>query len=151
MYDVGVNELLIYMDVCCLNRPFDNQAQYRIRIESEAVLTILSFCQKGEWTLAASDPIEFELSKLNDIDKLKKIRELYSIAENRLIVTEQVRERSKELQVYGVKFLDSLHLALAEIHRQDVLLTTDDNFIAAAKRYKATIPVINPIVWLMEV
>ena len=139
------------MDVCCLNRPFDNQAQYRIRFESEAILTILSFCQKGEWTLAASDPIEFELSKINDIDKLRKVRELYSIAKNRLTVTEQVRERSKELQVYGIKFFDSLHLALAEIHRQDVLLTTDDSFIATAKKYEAGIPVINPIVWLMGV
>ena len=141
----------IYMDVCCLNRPFDNQVQYRIRIESEAILTILSFCQNNEWSLAASDPIEFEMSKLNDVDKLRKIRDLYSIAKNRLTVTEQVRERSKELQVYGIKFFDSLHLALAEIHRQDVLLTTDDNFIAAAKRCEAGIPVINPIIWLMEV
>ena len=58
----------IYMDVCCLNRPFDNQELYRIRFESEAILTILSFCQKGKWMLAASDPIEFDLSKLNDID-----------------------------------------------------------------------------------
>ena len=29
---------MIYLDVCCLNRPFDDQTQERIRLESEAVL-----------------------------------------------------------------------------------------------------------------
>lgn len=31
----------IYSDVCCLNRPFDNQLQDRIHLEAEAVITIL--------------------------------------------------------------------------------------------------------------
>jgi hypothetical protein len=30
--------LRIYLDACCLNRPFDDQTQERIRLESEAVL-----------------------------------------------------------------------------------------------------------------
>ena len=32
----------VYLDVCCLNRPFDDQTQDRIRLESEAVLLILT-------------------------------------------------------------------------------------------------------------
>ena len=32
----------IYLDVCCLNRPFDDQNQPRIRLESEAILIILA-------------------------------------------------------------------------------------------------------------
>ena len=31
----------IYFDTCCLNRPFDDQTQTRIRLEAEAVLAIL--------------------------------------------------------------------------------------------------------------
>jgi hypothetical protein len=31
----------IYLDTCCLNRPFDDQRQARIRLESEAVTLIL--------------------------------------------------------------------------------------------------------------
>jgi hypothetical protein len=27
-------EFLIYLDVCCLNRPFDDQTQQRIRLEA---------------------------------------------------------------------------------------------------------------------
>lgn len=35
----------IYLDVCCLNRPFDNQSQPRIALETQAILTILSQCE----------------------------------------------------------------------------------------------------------
>jgi predicted nucleic acid-binding protein len=54
------------------------------------------------------------------------------------------------LQRQGIKLLDSLHLALAEEYRQDVLLTTDDVFLAAARRIDTGVPVVNPVVWLME-
>jgi len=37
--------MLVYLDVCCLNRPFDDQSQDRIHLESEAVLLILERCQ----------------------------------------------------------------------------------------------------------
>ena len=39
----------IYMDVCCLNRPFDDQTKAKILIESDAVLAILSKCSAEEW------------------------------------------------------------------------------------------------------
>jgi len=32
--------LKVYLDNCCFNRPFDNQNQVRIRIETEAKLFI---------------------------------------------------------------------------------------------------------------
>jgi hypothetical protein len=41
--------LRIYVDVCCLNRPFDNQTQDRIRLEAEAVILILKRFEVGEW------------------------------------------------------------------------------------------------------
>ena len=31
----------IYLDACCLNRPFDDQSQDRVRLEAEAILLIL--------------------------------------------------------------------------------------------------------------
>ena len=38
----------VNLDACCLNRPFDDQTQIRIYLESEAVLTILYRCEIGE-------------------------------------------------------------------------------------------------------
>ena len=140
----------IYLDVCCLNRPFDDQSQDRIYLEAEAVLTILARCQSGKWTLAGSDVIELELSKLPDPDKLAKVRAVYSLHGLRLTINDKVKARSEELLRLGLKLFDSLHLALAEIYRQDVLLSTDDGFIKAATRFETKIPVKNPVSWLME-
>ena len=58
----------IYMDACCLNRPFDDQSQDRVRIEAEAVLSILDYCASGEWELASSKALDFELAQCPDPD-----------------------------------------------------------------------------------
>jgi len=33
---------VLYLDICCLKRPFDDQAQLRVRLEAEAVLGLLA-------------------------------------------------------------------------------------------------------------
>jgi hypothetical protein len=37
----------ISLDVCCLQRPFDDQSQARVRLESEAVILILAQFERG--------------------------------------------------------------------------------------------------------
>lgn len=44
----------IYLDVCALCCPFDDQTQIRIRLETEAVQLILSHVRSGELALVAS-------------------------------------------------------------------------------------------------
>ncbi|GHV54640.1 hypothetical protein FACS1894206_07850 [Deltaproteobacteria bacterium] len=141
----------IYMDVCCLNRPFDNQTHNRVRREAVAITDILVRCRSGIWTLAASEVIEFELSATRDRDKLSHMRELYSIARNRLVVTEVHKVRARILQEHGLSFFDSLHLALAEASGQDVFLTTDDKLFKQAGTANLDIRVANPVTWFMEV
>lgn len=36
-----IEAMKIYLNVCCLNRPFDDQTQTRIHLEAEAVLSII--------------------------------------------------------------------------------------------------------------
>ena|GEM_PF-6436346 len=52
----------------------------------------------------------------------------------------------EEFQRCGIKVMDSLHLAVAEVHGIDVLLTTDDSFLRATKRVITNIAVANPVV-----
>jgi hypothetical protein len=47
----------IYLDVCCLNRPFDDQTQDRVHLEAEAVILILTHCQAGEWEWISSEAV----------------------------------------------------------------------------------------------
>lgn len=141
----------IYLDVCCLCRPFDDLMQDRVQFESDAVLAIISRCLTGNWELVSSEAIDLELSKLQNRDKIEKVLKLYSVAESRLVLCDRSIRRVEELQLQGIKLYDSLHLALAEVSGVDALLTTDDAFLRMAKKLVSGIVVNNPVDWLMEV
>jgi predicted nucleic acid-binding protein len=140
----------IYLDVCCFNRPFDDFSQTRIRIEAEAILSILARCDYGDWVIAASDVIEWEISKLPDIEKLEKVVALYRRAKEYLPLTDEIKKRAVVLQGKNLKAFDSLHLALAETNGYDVLLTTDDDFLKMAAKIELSIKVANPAFWIMK-
>ena len=70
----------IYMDVCCLGRPFDDLTQSRVYLEAEAVLSIISRCENGEWALLSSGAIDFEISQIPDIEAQEKINTLLFIS-----------------------------------------------------------------------
>jgi len=133
-----------------LNRPFDDQSQDRVRVEAEAILNILEYCQNGDWMLASSKVLDFELAQCPDSVKLVRIRALYAVAQSRLVTTERVKARSREFQQQGISFFDSLHIALAEAHQQDVFLSTDDKLCRAAAAFRLKVRVANPVIWFME-
>jgi len=52
----------IYLDNCCFNRPFDDQSQIRIRLESEAKLYIQEQISNNDIELAWSYILDYENS-----------------------------------------------------------------------------------------
>jgi len=138
------------MDVCCLNRPFDDQTQDRIRIESEVVLTILNRCL-CYWLLVGSEVIDYEISKIPDDERKRRVEILISIAGEKVIVDEDIVRRASELEDIGLRAVDALHVACAE-RSVDVMLTTDDELLKKVKINKniIRIRVENPVRWLME-
>jgi len=91
----------IYMDVCCLNRPFDDQSQERIKLESEAVLMILHRCEICEWVLVGSEVIELEISRIADPSRRTKVEMVYSIAKVRVRIDDDIRNRALEIKNMG--------------------------------------------------
>ena len=147
------NVKLIYLDVCCLNRPFDDQTQERIRLEAEAVLLILARCQSGEWQLLSSEIVDWEISRIPDEERREKVSFLASLAVTEVSVTEKIECRAKELGQLGFKAYDALHLACAEEGKAQVFLTTDDRLLRKAKRYRSLlhVRVESPVFWLTGV
>ncbi|EKQ69195.1 hypothetical protein OsccyDRAFT_1813 [Leptolyngbyaceae cyanobacterium JSC-12] len=145
--------LRIYLDVCCLNRPFDDQSQARIRVETEAVLAILERCETGEWELTISEVVEIEVAQIADPDRRQRIEEAMLMARSRLIVDDMAAQRGEELQNLGFQGFDALHLACVEIGQVDVFLSTDDRLLRRAARYRnsLTVSVDNPAVWLIAI
>lgn len=142
----------IYLDTCCLNRPFDDQTQERIRLESEAVLAVISRIEKGEWDWIGSEVLMDEIEQTPDTQKLSRARLLSGFIKQMVEVGEAEITRSKELQREGFKEFDSLHLACAETAKADVFLSTDDRLLKLAKRVskRLKIRVENPLAWVEE-
>jgi len=141
----------IYMDVCCLGRPFDDLSQDRIYLEAEAVLSIISRCERGDWILISSGTIDFEIAQITDLGVQEQINTLYTSASEHKNVTQELIDRARKFQELNVKHFDSLHMAIAEGANADIFLTTDDKLIKRAQNTDAKIRVTNPVTWLMEV
>jgi predicted nucleic acid-binding protein len=115
----------IYFDVCCLNRPFDDWSQERIRLEGEAVVNIAARLCDRDWHLVNSEAIAAELDKMTDLEKLESVREILNMATIKVGIDDGIKERSQTLENLGFGLYDSFHIACAERATADVLLTTD--------------------------
>ena len=143
----------IYLDVCCLCRPFDDQTQDRIRLESNAILAIIENCKNGKWDLIGSNMIDFEISKIPDEDKKEKVNILLSIVNSKIKVNAAIEKRSIELEKLNFYSYDALYIACAEHMNSDILLTTDDYLLKKAKQNISAfkVKIENPVIWLMEI
>lgn len=143
---------LIYLDVCCLNRPFDDQMQTRIRLESEAILITLNKFKSNEWQLITSNAIEAEISQISNREKLKEIIQILSIATVRILVNEIIEKRTVELNKLGFSAYDAAHIASAEEALADALLTTDDRLLKRYLKYADIIKIriANPLDWITQ-
>ena len=141
------------MDVCCLNRPFDDQTQERVHIESEAVMEILSMVQGKKWTMISSDFIDWEIDRIPEDERRRKVLHLQSLSDARVSKDENLESRQAILEKMGFQPLDAFHIAAAEKAEADVILTTDDSLIKGYKRHKNLIKtrIENPLQFLMEV
>lgn len=142
----------IYLDACCLNRPFDDQAQNRIRLESEAVLIILDRMQNREWEWIGSEVLTAELENTPNIEKRNSLVRLSACVHTNKAVTESEISRAHELENIGFKSFDAMHISCSESAGADVFLTTDDKLLKRAEREKNNINVriANPLSWLTE-
>ena len=142
----------VYLDTCCLNRPFDDQTQERIHLEAEAVLAVLSRIEKSEWDWIGSAVLKDEIEQTPDTQKLSRVNLLLSFTQESVEINEKEIERAKELRKKGFQIFDALHIACAESAKVDVFLSTDDRLLKLAKRLAKDlqIRVENPLVWVAE-
>ncbi|MEO1395890.1 MAG: PIN domain-containing protein [Cyanobacteria bacterium J06634_5] len=143
----------VYLDVCCLNRPFDDWAQARVRLEAEAVLTILKRCEAKDWDLVNSAALESEIARTPDPARRQRVLNSLSMATQKVFVADNIVRRAANLQQLGIKAFDALHLACAESADVDVLLTTDDRLLRKTESTQSELVtrVANPVIWLMSI
>lgn len=143
----------IYLDICCVNRPFDDQHQARVRLEAEAVLGLIQLAKIGALNWIGSEVLDLESSRNPDSDRRRKVEALLTAATSRVAAGPRERHRGRELESMGFGAFDALHIACAESAGAEVLLTTDDSLRIRASREakKLAVDIENPAKWYAEV
>jgi len=142
----------IYLDVCCLNRPFDDWGQPRIRLEAEAVIAILDRCQIGDWLMVTSTALVSEFSQTPETIRKQQVMDFLAAAKTETKVTLETIKRVGDLQELGFKSFDALHISCAEAAKVDALITTDDRLLRKVTTHadRLDVRVQNPLTWIME-
>ena len=144
--------MIIYLDLCAIQRPLDTPNQVRIALESEAVLGIIAFCDAGQIEILSSEALLYE----GEQSTLPVRRELtfavLAKAKNVIKVTDKEKNRAQNLVAFGIKPLDALHIALAETGNADYFCTCDDRLLRNAKQVKdLMVKVVNPVDLVQEI
>jgi hypothetical protein len=137
----GYNEKMrVYLDLCCLKRPFDDQSHPRIQLENAAVLALLG---------APADRVEFLRAPAHDLEnnqnplavRAERVRQWLMAMRPVEAPYDALVARTAELMGLGFKNFDAFHLASAEGASADVFVTCDDRLLAAARRHAALLRV----------
>ena len=140
----------VYLDTSVYNRPFDDQTQNKIALETEAVLLILEMIKNQEIELVNSEPIEYENLFNSDFTRQQKITKFLTLATIYQKMEQSEEKRAKQLQNQGIKLLDSYHVACAEAAKSDYFITCDQRLINRCQTL-STIKTVNPIDFITEV
>lgn len=133
----------IYLDNCCFNRPYDDQSQIRIRIESEAKLFIQAKILAGEIELAWSYILDFENSANPFPERRWSIAQWKAMAVVDVIESSSILEHAQQFESGGLRGKDALHIACALETGCECFLTTDDHVIRLMGKFDPML-VMNP-------
>ena len=137
----------IYLDNCCYNRPFDDQSQLKIKIETEAKLYIQQEILNGSFELVWSHILEHE-NDMNPFDMRKTtISDWRTIASICVEENEEILVFAESLLPAGIQPKDALHISCARYSKCDYFITTDKKLI---NKSIDGIKIISPIDFINE-
>lgn len=138
----------IYLDTSVYNRPFDDQSQPKIRIETLAFTIIFQMIEAEEIELVSSSVLEYENNNNPFVFRQTWIKYYLSFAKHIQEINESIRKRASSLEKKKIGNIDALHLACAEAIEVDYFITCDDSII---KRHKdKRMKVLNPVDFIRE-
>ena len=137
----------VYLDMCCFSRPFDDQTQLRIWLETQAKLFIQGQIAGGGYDLVWSYMLSYENSRNRRDDCRRQIQSWKQRASEVIEESEGLLVRAEEIEGDGIGANDAVHIACAEISACDYFLTTDRRLLGYKK---ANVRIVDPIRFIQD-
>ena len=138
----------IYLDNCCFNRPYDNQTQLKIYLETQAKLHVQSLVYENKIELVWSFILTFENSQNIFSAKKTAISQWEKISSSFVEKSDEIGLIAKEIMTTGVKAFDAAHVACAIVGNCDYFITVDKRLL---KYQDKRITICNPIEFLNHI
>ena len=122
----------IYLDTSLIKRPFDDQSQPRIWLETAALSLILQMAGDGQIAMVASYVHGFENSRNTLPPRKAWMDHCLAMAPERIELNPARVARAGDFEAKGLKALDALHLACAESAGCDYFVTCDDGILRSS-------------------
>jgi len=131
-----IPKLKIYLDTSVYNRPFDDQTQIRIRLETESFLTIFEEIIKEKFFLVISSVLIYENSLNPFAERKEKVNMYLSYGKQRQPLNYKIEKRATTLTKMGFASIDALHIAVAEYANCDYFITCDDEILRIFNKFQ---------------
>jgi predicted nucleic acid-binding protein len=142
--------MLVYLDMCCFNRPFDEQGQLLVRLQTEAKLHVQKLILDGQYKLVWSAVLELENVANPDVRRRQAIAEWRFLASMDIDMAVPVENLADEIAQKGIRPMDALHVASAIISGADWMLTTDRALLRKMQA-DTRIRVVDPVDFISQI
>jgi predicted nucleic acid-binding protein len=144
----GRIKLKVYLDNCCYNRPYDDQNQIRIELETKSKLFIQQLIVDQKIELVSSYIAQIENSDNPFIIRRGSIKRFLKLASLSIEESPELISIAENLKKIGLKTKDALHVACAIIADCDYFISTDDRILKHKdERIKIAGPVEFILIW----
>jgi len=135
----------IYLDVCALCRPYDDQSYMRINLETIAVQLIFSAIDQNMYDMVYSPVHVKEISAIsNQVERFELYHLLQDTGKFINVDKVQVRKRAEKLVSTGLGVADAAHLVFAEA-AEAAFITCDDKLCKKCRALDLAIWTGNPL------
>jgi len=124
----------VYLDLCVYNRPFDDQTQPRIMMESLGVVTIMALIAGKQIHSINSFVLDYENRKNPKPENRSFIENLLAVSSEFVYLNDKISRRALALEKNGIMAMDALHVACAEEAHADYFVSCDDVLVRISTR-----------------
>jgi predicted nucleic acid-binding protein len=134
--------ILLYFDMCCLCRQFDDLTVTTVADEQRSIRKIQGFIRQGEPELVWSYVLDDENAQNSDPRKKRAVANWGRYACTCVLKSDEVENIARLIQQTGVKEKDALHVACAISAGCHFFVTTDHRLL---KYQDARVKICDPI------